>query len=379
MRTIKLGEWKEQIGGYRAFVPAEFPPKEGWQFSDRLVKLHSDAMWHLGKLDERTRRLPDVDYFITMFMRKDAEQSSQIEGTKATLSDAIEAEARTSTEIPEDVDDILHYVQALKYGLDRLQTLPLSLRLIRELHRELLEGARVTQFADPGEFRKSQNRIGGTSYADAYYVPPPPSELERVLSDFEKFIHARDEMLPLFKAGILHAQFETIHPFLDGNGRTGRLLVSLYISHIGLLEKPLNLLWGYFHKYRSEYYDRLNLYHDGFVEAWLDFFLQGVVQTSAKATHVATEIADIREQDLGKMARLGKTSAESGGKVLRQLFTLPIVNVSTIRNWTGFSQPGAQRLIDRLVSLGILELKEKGRKYGRSYIYRRYVDAFSAD
>lgn len=377
MNKVILGETKKQVSGYNAFIPNDFPPTSAWDFSKSLLLKHATAQRLVGKLDGVTQQLPDVDFFLSMYIRKDATSSSQIEGTQATMINVIEAEAKTSEAYPADVDDIQHYIKALNYGLQRLDKLPLSLRFIRELHRELLAGARATQFSDPGEFRKTQNWIGGTSPTNAHFVPPPPDEMYKALGDFEKFIHNRGELLTLLKIGIAHAQFETIHPFLDGNGRTGRLLITIMLWIEGLLEKPVLFLSSYFKKHRSVYYDRLNGYRDGEVEAWLDFVLDGVIEIAGRAIETARHISEIRQEDMAKIGTLGKTSAESGVLVLRRLYSLPIVNVNTIMEWTNFStRRGAQKVIDRLVELEILEQKDKSVTYGRSFIYRRYVDAF---
>ena len=377
MTKVILGETKKQISGYSAFIPNDFPPTSAWDFSKSLLLKHSTAQRLVGKLDGVTQQLPDVDFFLSMYIRKDAASSSQIEGTQATMINVIEAEAKTTASYPADVDDIQHYIKALNYGLKRLEKLPLSLRFIRELHRELLAGARATQFSDPGEFRRTQNWIGGTSPANAHFVPPPPDAMYKALSDFEKFIHNRGELLTLLKVGIAHAQFETIHPFLDGNGRTGRLLITIMLWIEGLLEKPVLFLSSYFKKHRSVYYDRLNGYRKGEVEAWLDFVLDGVIEIAGQAIETARHISEIRQEDMAKIGTLGKTSAESGVLVLRRLYSLPIVNVNTIMEWTNFStRRGAQKVIDRLIELEILEQKDKSVTYGRSFIYRRYVDAF---
>ena len=377
MNKVIIGETKKQVSGYSAFIPNDFPPTSKWDFSQSLLLKHSTAQRLVGKLDGVTQQLPDVDFFLSMYIRKDAASSSQIEGTQATMINVIEAEAKTTASYPADVDDIQHYIKALNYGLKRLEKLPLSLRFIRELHRELLAGARATQFSDPGEFRRTQNWIGGTSPANAHFVPPPPDAMYKALVDFEKFIHNRGELLTLFKVGIAHAQFETIHPFLDGNGRTGRLLITIMLWIEGLLEKPVLFLSSYFKKHRSVYYDRLNSYREGEVEAWLDFVLDGVIETAGQAIETARHISEIRQEDMAKIGTLGKTSAESGVLVLRRLYSLPIVNVNTIMEWTNFStRRGAQKVIDRLIELEILEQKDKSVTYGRSFIYRRYVDAF---
>lgn len=373
---LRLGEIKKQPSGYSAFIPNDFPPRDPWDFSKNLLLKHATAQRLVGKLDGVTQQLPDVDFFLSMYIRKDAASSSQIEGTQATMIHVIEAEAKTTESYPADVDDIRHYIKALNYGLERLEKLPLSLRFIRELHRKLLAGARATQFSDPGEFRKTQNWIGGTTPANAHFVPPPPDEMTRALGDFEKFLYDRGELLTLLKIGIAHAQFETIHPFLDGNGRTGRLLITVMLWLEGLLEKPVLFLSSYFKKHQSVYYDRLNGYRNGEVEAWLDFMLDGVIEIAGQAIETARRISEIRQEDLGKMGTLGKPAAESGVLVLRKLYSLPIVNVNVIKEWTGFTRKGALGVINRFVELEILEQKDKAATYGRSFIYRRYVDAF---
>ncbi|MBK7143586.1 MAG: Fic family protein [bacterium] len=373
---IQVGENKQQPEGYKAFIPNKFPPDSGFDCSKELVLKHSEAERLLGKLDGITQLLPDVDFFLLMYVRKDAASSSQIEGTQATMIDAIEAESKTAEKLPKDVDDILHYIKALNYGLERLKEFPLSLRFIRELHKALMEGARSSHHSDPGEFRRSQNWIGGTTPANARFVPPPPHEMQRALNDFENFLQAKDDVLPLFKVALIHSQFETIHPFLDGNGRTGRLLITMYLWLHGLLERPVLFLSSYFKKHQQLYYDRLDGYHNGQVEPWLDFVLDGIIETAQQATITAKNITVLREEDLNKVMALGKTAAESGVLVLRRLFALPIVNVNTVSEWTGFTRQGAQRVIERFVELEILEQKDKTEKYGRSFMYRRYVQAF---
>jgi Fic family protein len=375
---MRIGNLKQQPNGYEAFIPDKFPPP-GLAFSQTLILKHSEAARLLGKLDGITQLLPDVDFFLFMFIRKDAATSSQIEGTQATMIDAIEAEAKTTDALPKDVDDILHYIKALDYGLRRLKEFPLSLRFVREIHKELMQEARTTYHADPGEFRKGQNWIGGTSPANAQYVPPPPGAMLRALDDFERFLHTEDTLLPLLKAGLIHAQFETIHPFLDGNGRTGRLLITMYLWLRGLLERPVLFLSAYFKKHQQLYYDRLHGYHDGEVEAWLDFLLDGIIEIAGQSIETSRKITLIRETDLDKARSLGKGSSEMTITVLRKLFALPVVNVRVIEDWTGFTRQGARQMIDRMVKLGILEQKDKATKYARSYIYRRYVDAFNID
>ena len=374
---MKIGNFQQQVQGYKAFIPTSFPPKEGFNFSDKINKKATLAALRLGKLDGITQLLPDLDFFLFMYIRKDAASSSQIEGTGATMMDAIEAESSTSDKLPADVDDILHYINALNYGLERLKDFPLSLRVIKEIHERLMCGARQTHFSDPGNFRSTQNWIGGTSLSNALFVPPPAFELNRVLGDLENFFHKNDHILPIIKAGLIHSQFETIHPFLDGNGRTGRMLITLFLWMDNLLEKPVLFLSSYFNKHRQIYYDKLNAYHHSDVESWIDFFLDGVIETADEAIEIAKKITALREEDMKKIQSLGKTEFASAIKILPQLFKSPIVNTARISEWTGFGRAGAGKVINRFIGLGILEPKDENKKYGRSFIYRRYVNIFN--
>ncbi|RLC33593.1 Fic family protein [Candidatus Shapirobacteria bacterium] len=374
---MKLGKYIKQPQGYKAFIPDPFPPKRGFDLSSRLIQKASMATLKLGKLDGITQLLPDKDFFLFMYIRKDATSSSQIEGTQATMIDAIEAESKTTDQLPDDVNDILHYIDALNYGIKRLEKIPLSLRLIKEIHRELMTGGRTTQFADPGYFRKSQNWISGSSPTNARFVPPPPSAMLDSLSNLEKFLHQKDKLLPVIKAGLIHAQFETIHPFLDSNGRTGRMLITIYLHMSGLLELPVLFLSWYFKNNQKFYYESLRKYANGQIDNWLDFFLDGITTTADEAVETVKRITLLRERDMRKIQSLGKQSATSSIKVLRELFKMPIVNVNTIRQWTGYStRQGAQKVIDRFIKLEILELKDKNKTYGRSFIYKEYLDIF---
>lgn len=248
MNTNIVGTIRQQPEGFKAFIPARFPPQDGFNFDGQIIKKASEATRLIGKLDGITKLLPDLDFFLLMYLRKDAAASSQIEGTMATMIDAIEAEVNTNANVPNDVDDILHYITALRYGMDRAKkdNFPFSLRFLRELHRELMSKARATHFADPGEFRRSQNWIGGTRPDNARFVPPPVTEMHQSLDDLEKYFYANDDLLTVIKAGVLHAQFETIHPFLDGNGRTGRMFITFFLWHEHFLEHPVLFLSSYF-------------------------------------------------------------------------------------------------------------------------------------
>lgn len=378
INKIKIGRYVTQKSGYKAFTPFDFPPQGGLFISPRMHKKHEEAIRLVGKLDGITRLLPDKNFFLLMFIKKDAAYSSQIEGTKATLQDVVAAPVtEEKSRLHPDVDDIVHYVEAINYGIERTKTLPISLRLIREIHAKLMTGARATQHAYPGEFRRSQNWIGGKTPQDASFVPPAPDDLNNSLNDLEKFIHAQDEYPSLIKAGLLHAQFETIHPFTDGNGRTGRILVAMYIHHAQLLELPILYLSSYFRKYQKLYYQKLQSYHDedANIDGWLEFFLEGVAEIAASSIETCAKITALRDRDFVKMQKLGKKSSASTLEVLRKLFSQPIVGIAEIMKWTGFSPQGAYNMIERLKDLKILETLGSA-EYGQKYIYADYYEIF---
>jgi len=379
MTNYKIGTKIAQKDGFQAFIPTPFPPKGGFLFDPKLLKKNDEATRLLGKLDGITKLLPDSDFFLLMYLRKDAASSSQIEGTMATMVDAIEAEVKVSENIPEDVDDILHYIKALNYGIERVTVgdFPISLRFIRELHKELMHKARVTHFSDPGEFRKSQNWIGGTRPDNATFVPPPVLEMNKSLDELENFLYIDDNTPVVIKAGLVHSQFETIHPFLDGNGRTGRMIITFYLWKEKYLEKPVLFLSSYFKKHQQIYYQKLSGYHEGRISEWIEFFLDGVIEIANEAIEIVAKITDLREQDIVKIQTLGKRASESATKVLPNLYAQPVVNVSVIQSWTGFTRAGAQQVIDRFIKIGILQPKDKDVKYGQSYVYKKYLDIFS--
>ncbi|MSU56090.1 MAG: Fic family protein [Candidatus Taylorbacteria bacterium] len=372
--SIEIGRNIKQPEGFSAFVPSPFPPRGLFELSQNLLIKAAEADRLIGKLDGITHTLPDVDFFLHMFVAKDAESSAQIEGTRATMMDALEKTAGVaSTET--DADDILYYIKALEYGTKRLKTFPLSSRLIREMHDKLMTGARSTHFSDPGEFRKSQNWIGGTAPANALFVPPPVHEMNRSLGDFEKFLYDEKSVLPLIHIALAHAQFETIHPFLDGNGRTGRLIVTMLLCHRNMLERPVLFLSSYFRKHQKTYYTRLNGYHEGDPHSWLDFFLDGIIETAKESIEISKKIRKIRDDDMAKIQALARRESESGVLVLSQLFREPVVTATRVMKWTGFSRAGALKLLERFIGLGIVvqPLKEGQEK---SFVYRRYIDVF---
>lgn len=379
MKDIPIGTFQVQKEGFKAFVPNPFPPKDGFEFEPKILKKVDLATRLLGKLDGITKLLPDSDFFLLMYLRKDAASSSQIEGTQATMIDAIEAAANVNNNVPADVDDILHYIQALNYGMGRVtqEGFPVSLRFIRELHEKLMDQARATHFSDPGHFRISQNWIGGTRPDNASFVPPPVLEMNNALADLENFIYSNDTILTLIKAALIHAQFETIHPFLDGNGRTGRMLITFYLWKEGFLEKPVLFLSSFFKKHQQLYYRKLSAYHDeGAVGEWVEFFLDGVIEIANEAIEIVAKITVLREKDMQKIQKLGTRASESASMILPKLYGQPIVNVALVQQWTGFTRAGAQRVVDRFIEMGILSPKDEDKKYGQSYAYREYLDIF---
>lgn len=376
---MEIGRYIQQPTGYKAFIPYDFPPKDLANFDDKIIAKHSKAIRLVGKLDGITELLPDKDWFLTMFVRKDASSSSQIEGTNATIADSIEREnIEPASGVSEDVDDILHYIKALNYGVERLETFPFTVRFIRELHEKLMTGARSTGNPHPGELRTTQNWVGGTTIENAKYVPPAPDETKKALSDLEKFIHSSKlETLPLVKAGLLHAQFETIHPFNDGNGRTGRMLVTMFLWHEKLLEMPILYLSDYFKRHQKIYYEKINNYHDGEVAEWTDFFLDGVIDIANSAILTCEKITKLREKDIITIGQMNKAASESSMKMLVNLYKMPIVGVADVAKWTGHTRQGAYKDIERLVEVGILTPTKQGDNvYAQKWKYAEYLKLF---
>lgn len=376
--NFRSGTYVSQLSGnaaYRAFMPNPLP----FDIKPDPVLQHllSKADMAVGRLNGIAETVPDVDFFILMYVRKEATLSSQIEGTRATFSDVLKAEAKMSDNgIHSDVDEILNYIRAMNHGLKRLESFPLSLRLIREIHAELLRGVRGAH-KTPGAFRVSQNWIGGPTIAAASYVPPPHIALTRLLDNLEKFMHDKQPLPVLIKAGLIHSQFEAIHPFLDGNGRMGRLLVTFYLCQQGALRKPLLYLSEFFKRHRQDYYDKLNAVPaKDDIEGWLKFFLTGVAAVADEAVETAMKIQRLHDTDAKKVAAMGRTG-DRGAKLLRALFRTPLVRIKDIERIAGISNPNALLLVRKFVASGILKEKT-GFKRNRVFAYQRYIDAFEA-
>lgn len=375
----RAGRYIQQPAHYAAFMPAPLPPSPPLEWDDELQTLLSKADRALGRLDGSIQTLPDPDLFVFMYVRKEAVLSSQIEGTQSSLNDLLEAEAAiTDTHRPSDVSEVLNYVNAMNYGLARLTDLPISVRLIREIHEKLLAGVRGKNM-NPGEIRQSQNWIGpgGSTLNNAIFVPPPPHEVANLLSDLEKFIHSEEFIPPLVKIGLVHAQFETIHPFLDGNGRIGRLLIAFFLCQNEILIKPVLYLSHYFKSHRQEYYELLQRVRDqGTWEEWIKFFLQGIATVSLEATDTARAIVSLREMHRARITDRFGRAAGNGLRILETLYRRPYITVSQVRDKLGISFPPASELVQRLVDADIL-VEITGQDRYRMYQYAPYVQLFA--
>ncbi len=378
IKPTRAGHYVHQSTGYRAFLPAPLPPEPPLDLGDPLRGLLSDADYALGRLDGAVLTLPNPDLFVFMSMRKEAVLSSQIEGTQSSLQNLLAAEARLhDPDAPADVGEVVNYVRAMNHGFQRLGTLAVSVGLIREIHAALMEGVRGGALA-PGELRTTQNWIGpaGSTLGEATFVPPPPDVVPQALGDLGRFLDRDDDLPVLVKVGLAHAQFETIHPFLDGNGRVGRLLVTLLLTERGKLARPVLYLSHYFRRHRAEYYQRLQAVRDaGDWEGWLAFFLTGVVEVSREATRTAAAILRMREDFRNRITeRLGRAAA-NGHRIMDRLFDHPIVTVATVRGWLGITAAGANNLVTRLVQAGVLR-EITGYARNRRFRFDPYLRLF---
>ena len=378
-RSNRAGTYLTQSTGYRAFIPAPLPPTPPLNLEGELQSLLSAADRALGRLDGSVLTLPNADLFVFMYVRKEAVLSSQIEGTQSSLQDLLAAEAQILDQnLPRDVDEVVNYVQAMNHGLARLNELPVSVRLIREIHAKLMEGVRGGRLS-PGELRTSQNWIGpgGSTLNTASFIPPPPHEVPQALGDLERFLHAEDSLPPLVKIALAHVQFETIHPFLDGNGRVGRLLITFLLTEREILHKPVLYLSHYFKQHRQTYYERLQAVRDhGAWEEWLAFFLRGVVEVAKEAAGTAKRILQLREEHRAAITTRMARGAASGHKVLERLFDRPILSVNDVRDITGITFAAANNLVSRLVELGILS-EMTGNARNRRFSYAPYIALFT--
>lgn len=373
----RSGRYIRQSTGYRAFIPKPLPPEPPIVYDGVLQTALSNADRDVARLDAIASLLPNPDLFVAMYVRHEAVLSSQIEGTQSTLEDILAYEADAVHEdTPKDVEEVVNYVRAMNHGLSRLPELPLSLRLLREIHGELMRGVRGGDKA-PGEFRTSQNWIGGggSNLATASFVPPPPHELMEALGALERFLHEAKPTVPLLvRCALAHAQFETIHPFLDGNGRVGRLLITLMLCEDGALSRPLLYLSLYLKARRAEYYDRLTAIRaQGHWEPWIVFFLQGVSVTARMATQTARDIVALRDLHRGSVAKNAKALT-----LLDALYRQPAVSVAHVAEIVSCTFPTAAKLVKDFEARGWLR-EQTGHARNRLWRYQPYLDLFHSD
>ncbi len=368
------------VGGEtcRAFVPHPLPPEPSLKLDPAIQEQEDKALLALGRLDSVSTLLPDTSLFLYMYIRKEAVLSSQIEGTQSSLSDLLLFESESSPGVPlDDVQEVSNYVAAITHGVSRLRDgFPMSLRLIKEIHGVLLSKGRGSE-KDPGEFRRSQNWIGGSRPGNARFVPPPPDRINDCMGALEKFLHNDPAKTPvLLKAALSHVQFETIHPFLDGNGRLGRLLITLLLCAEGALSEPLLYLSLYFKTHRDDYYNQLqNVRDNGDWESWLKFFLSGVRETAEQAVQTAKMLVRQFEEDRKKIQPLGKATG-SALRVHHVLQQSPIISITNVARKTGLSFPTAKMSLTKLEELGIVSvLPKKGRS--QLYGYTQYISLLS--
>ncbi|TVQ35106.1 MAG: Fic family protein [Wenzhouxiangella sp.] len=376
--AARAGRYIRQPTGYRAFIPAGLPPDPPLDLSGALRELLSEADYALGRLDGAVLTLPNPDLFVFMYVRKEAVLSSQIEGTQSSLQNLLAAEAKLQDpDTPKDVNEVANYVRAMNHGLARLAELPVSLRLIRETHAELMRGVRGGRL-QPGQLRSSQNWIGpaGCTLGTATFVPPPPHEVPQALAGLENFLHDSAGLPPLAQVGLAHAQFETIHPFLDGNGRVGRLLIAFLLTEKRLLAKPVLYLSHYFKRHRAEYYERLQAVRDhGDWEGWMRFFLDGVIAVSREATETAAAILRMREDYRTRITEEMGRAAANGHRVMDRLFDHPIITVAIARDWLDITPAGANQIVNRLEQIGLLR-EITGYARNRRFRFDPYLQLF---
>ncbi len=360
--------------GYKPFLPSFINEEIEWPLLN-LTEMLQESCILIGKLNAYAELIPDIDFFIKMYATKEATTSNRIEGTRTTFDDAITPIEHISPEFRDDWQEVQNYIDALNFSIKELDTLPLSLRLLKNSHKILLQGVRG-KHKSPGEIRKSQNWIGGSSLKDAFFIPPEPGVLGELLSDLEKFLHNDSLPVPeLIKAGIAHYQFETIHPFLDGNGRVGRLLIILYLVNTGILKKPIFYISDFFERNRSSYYDALShVKESNNIEQWLKFFLSGVIETANNSITTLGQIIKLKKEVKDKVLSLGK-KAKNGQRLLELLYSKPKLTAKDVAEGLELSVVSANGLLKSFVELGILEEKT-GFKRNRYFVYEEYLKIF---
>lgn len=373
--NLRSGTITKHPNGYAAFVPKPLPPEPALQLDQEALNLLQQASLNLGRLNGLASVIQDPDLFVYLYVRKEALLSSQIEGTQCSLEDVLGESDATKAD---DIEEVSNYVAAMNQGLERLHELPISTRLIKEMHKVLMAGVRGSN-KTPGEFRISQNWIGpiGAPLAMAEFVPPPPEEMNAAISDLEKYIHSDDGLPPLVRAALVHAQFETIHPFLDGNGRLGRLLITFVLCSWGIMERPLLYLSYFFKANRTEYYSRLMATRTkGDWEGWVKFFLRGISEASMMANQAALEIYKLHKADLAKVR--DADSSPTTNRIFEMFCHSPIYTIPDLQRATDINQVTLNRAVQALVELGIISKigqNQRNRRFG----YRAYLDILTRD
>jgi Fic family protein len=357
---------------YKSFVPAPLPPVPQLELDSESVNLLVKANKQIAILESDATHIPNVNLFVSMYVRKEALMSSQIEGTQATLEDVLDPMIDENAN--RNVADVIGYIKATEYAIDRLNPLPLSGRLIKETHAVLMQGVRG-QEKSPGEFRYSQNWIGGqgSSLKTARYIPPTPDDMTEAMSDLERYINADDDLDVLIRAGLIHYQFETIHPFLDGNGRVGRLLITLFLMEKGVLTTPALYISYFLKKNRIDYYDRMTLVRSkGDFEQWVKFFLEAICESALDATETIGKLVSLRDISAEKLAGLGRAS-ENAGKLFTYIEANPIIEIQKTAKALGMAYNTAASAVQRLCDSEILE-EVSGKKRNRLFSYKSYLD-----
>lgn len=370
----RAGYWKTNLSGemaYQSFVPSPLPPTPPIEISEDILEQLIKANSQLAILESVATRIPDVDLFVSMYVRKEALMSSQIEGTQATLEDVLDPLIEDNTN--RNVADVVNYIKATEYAIRRLHELPLCNRLLKETHAILMEGVRG-QEKNPGEFRCSQNWIGGkgSTLRNAKYIPPSPDDMTEAMSDLEKYINADDRLDGLIRAALIHYQFETVHPFLDGNGRIGRLLITLFLMEKKILTTPALYISYFLKKNRVEYYDRMTeVRSKGNYEQWVKFFLQAIAESAKDAIAAIDELTALHDKNVDLVAGMGRAS-KNAMIVFRYLEANPIIEIGKTAEALGITFGTASNVVERLSSAGILEQTTTGRR-NRTFAYKDYL------
>lgn len=373
MKNFKSGVYIQQ-NFYKSFQPNKIC--KNWELDDMdIIMMLSNASNMLGQLNMFSEYIPDIDLFISMHIKQEASESNRIEGTQTHFDEVVKDEADIPEERRDDWNEVQNYIKAINYGIERLSSLPMSCRLIREIHKFLLDGVRG-KHKHPGEFRTSQNWIGGATINDASFVPPHQDTVLDLMGDLESFIHSNIQIPELIKIAIIHYQFETIHPFLDGNGRVGRLLIPLFLKDCGLITKPILYMSDFFERNRQIYYDKLNSARvNNDISGWIKFFLVGIQQTAKRSIKAFDTILKLKAKTSQDIQSLGRKTP-SAQIIINYLYGNPIVKVSKVCEILKISTPTAYSLLRDLVRLGILEKQPKVKGKEPFYAFRKYIDAF---